>query len=59
MNIFFTFDYELFFGIKSGSVINSIIRPTKMILDSFEKYNSKATFFVDYLMILKITLIEF
>lgn len=51
--IHFTFDYELFFGVKSGSVINSIIRPTKMILDTFEKYNSKATFFVDYLMILK------
>jgi hypothetical protein len=51
--IHFTFDYELFFGSKSGSVINSIIKPTKMILDSFEKYNSKATFFIDYLMILK------
>jgi hypothetical protein len=49
-----TLDYELFFG-KSGTPQNSLLKPTKFILDTLSKINGKATFFVDtmYLNILK------
>lgn len=47
MNIFITLDYELFFYNKSGSVENSIIKPTQELLDILNPYNLKATFFVD------------
>lgn len=50
-NIIITFDYELFFGDKSGTVIKSIIQPTNDILTALEKVNGKAVFFVDYLML--------
>ncbi|WP_022941175.1 polysaccharide deacetylase family protein [Psychromonas hadalis] len=55
MNIFLTFDYELFFGKKSGSLEKSILEPTNALLDILDKHNAKATFFVDsgYLIKLK------
>lgn len=46
-NILITLDYELFFGSKSGTQENSIIYPTKRLVDILDKYNAKATFFVD------------
>ena len=49
-----TFDYELFFGTHSGSVNNSIIKPTEMIMEVMKKHKATATFFVDYLMISKL-----
>lgn len=55
-NILFTFDYELFLGSKSGSVLNCLINPTNLILETFNQFNIKnAIFFVDtvYLMRLK------
>ena len=48
-----TFDYELFFGSSSGSVYNTILKPTDLILEILEKNNATATFFVDYLMLQK------
>lgn len=42
-----TFDYELFLGTKSGTVQNSIIKPTNEIIKLLKKYNAKAIFFVD------------
>jgi hypothetical protein len=49
-----TLDYELFFG-KSGTALNSLLKPTKYLLDVLDKINGKATFFVDtmYLMLLR------
>lgn len=47
-NILFTFDYELFLGEKSGSVQNCLIKPTKLLLDVFSRYDvSNLVFFVD------------
>jgi len=55
MNIFITLDYELFFAEFSGSVENSIIRPTQKIVEIADKMMIKICFFVDagYLVRLK------
>jgi hypothetical protein len=53
-NILLTFDYELFFGSKSGSPIKCLIEPTDRLLDSFKKYNITATFFIDILYYIKL-----
>lgn len=55
MNIFITLDYELFFGIKSGSVEKCIIEPTQALLDIVESHGIKFTCFVDsgYLLALE------
>jgi hypothetical protein len=49
-----TLDYELFLK-KSGTALNSLLKPTKCLLDTLAKINGKATFFVDtmYLLLLK------
>lgn len=49
--IILSYDYELFFGDRSGTVIKTLIEPTNLLLAQFEESNLKATFFVDYLMI--------
>jgi hypothetical protein len=46
-DILLTFDYELFLGKKSGSVINCMIRPTNDLLVILRKHNAKAIFFID------------
>lgn len=43
-----TFDYELFFG-KSGTLYNSIIKPTNELIKVFDTFGIKATFFIDVL----------
>lgn len=48
--IIISFDYELFFGEQSGTVLKTLIEPTKMLLDSLDVVNAKGNFFVDYLM---------
>ncbi len=55
MNIYITLDYELFFGTRSGTVQNCILKPTNELLNVVEKYDSKCIFFVDtgYLLKLK------
>jgi hypothetical protein len=55
VNIFITLDYELFFADFSGSVENSITRPTYRLLDIVDKFMIKLCFFVDagYLVRLK------
>jgi peptidoglycan/xylan/chitin deacetylase (PgdA/CDA1 family) len=47
MNVFLTLDYELYFGLQSGSVEHCIIRPTEALLKILDVHNAKATFFVD------------
>ncbi len=58
MNIYITFDYELFHGIKSGSVEHSLIEPTNRIEEILNKYNVKGTFFVDTTYICKLNKIK-
>lgn len=45
-----SFDYELFFGDRSGTVENTLINTTNKILDALDKCHLKGNFFVDYLM---------
>lgn len=54
MNILLTLDYEIFFGKNTGSIERSIILPTNILLDVLNKYNIKASFFVDSGYILKL-----
>jgi peptidoglycan/xylan/chitin deacetylase (PgdA/CDA1 family) len=55
-DICITLDYELCLGNKTGSVVNSLILPTDELTKIFDKYNVKATIFVDssYLFALSI-----
>lgn len=47
-NIFFSFDYELFLGKKSGTVMNCMLKPTSLLIEILEKHNIKGIFFVDF-----------
>lgn len=42
-----TLDYELFFGKNSGSINECIIDPTQRIIEILNKWDIKASFFVD------------
>jgi len=55
MKTIITFDYELFFGKKSGTLENCILRPTEELIKLGKKYNVNFVFFVDsgYLIKLK------
>ena len=46
MNIYLTFDYELYFG-TTGTAANCILQPTDMLLEIAEKHNVKLVQFVD------------
>jgi hypothetical protein len=47
MNIFLTFDYELFFGTHTGSVEKCMLNPTNDLLRLAKDYQIPMTFFVD------------
>ena len=47
MNVLLTFDYELFFGSRSGTVQNCLIRPTERLMRLSDQYDVKMTFFLD------------
>ena len=47
MNIYLTYDYELFFGSETGSAKNCIIKPTEELRKVASKTGAKFTFFVD------------
>ena len=53
-NILLTFDYELFFGPKTGTIDNCMIKPTYKLLNLFKTYDIKGTFFVDILFLIKL-----
>ena len=54
MNVYFTFDYELFFGSNSGTVQNCILKPTYELIKIAEKHNVKFVFFVDSGFLIKL-----
>ena len=54
MNIYITFDYELFFGNSSGSAENCIIKPTEELIKIADRYGVKFVFFVDSGYLLKL-----
>ncbi|MCB0482441.1 MAG: hypothetical protein KDC83_13515 [Flavobacteriales bacterium] len=45
--ILFTFDYELFLGAKSGSVLKCLIEPTEKVINVLNTYSFLGIFFVD------------
>lgn len=49
--IVLSYDYELFFGDISGTVQNTLIKPTNLLLEQLDSLGFKANFFVDYLML--------
>lgn len=50
-SVVLSFDYELFFGVRSGTVLNSLITPTSKIMEAMESVGLRGNFFVDVLMI--------
>lgn len=40
-----SFDYELFFGDKSGTVQKTLIEPTNIMLNVLDEVGAQATFF--------------
>lgn len=48
--VILSYDYELFFGERSGTVQKSLIEPTNSILDAMDKVGFKGNFFIDVLM---------
>ena len=49
--VILSYDYELFFGDKSGTVQKTLIEPTNAILDAMDSVNMKGNFFVDWQML--------
>jgi len=49
--VILSFDYELFFGDKSGTVRRSIVEPTNQLLNAMEDVGLVGNFFVDWLML--------
>lgn len=47
MNIYLTFDYELYFGNKTGSVSRCITEPTRLLMEVAEKHQIRLCQFVD------------
>ena len=47
MNVYITYDYELYFGEPTGSVEKCIIEPTNLITDIANRTGIKMVFFID------------
>ena len=54
MNIFITFDYEIYFGENTGTVGKCIIEPTNELIKISNKHQVKFSFFVDCGFIIKL-----
>lgn len=54
MKIYLTFDYELYFGERTGSVENCIINPTNLLKEVADKHHIKLVKFVDVGFILRL-----
>src|SRR4051812_20450394 len=55
-NVLFTFDYELFLGLRSGTVEKCLLQPTDHILRILQKYKiENAVFFVDTVYLYKLS----
>jgi hypothetical protein len=47
MQVFLTFDYELYFGARTGSLQKCILEPTQLLLDIAKRQNIRLCMFVD------------
>lgn len=50
-NVILSFDYELFFGDRSGTVLKTLIEPTRHLLNTMDSVGFKGNFFVDWQML--------
>jgi hypothetical protein len=46
-SILLTYDYELFLGVDSGDIYNTLINPTNKILKMLKRHDSNGLFFID------------
>lgn len=53
-NVIFSFDYELYLGLKSGSVEKCVIAPTAEMLGILKEHGAKGIFFVDTTWLLRL-----
>ncbi len=53
-NIFFTFDYEVFFGSRTGTTEKCLLEPTRKLIRLAAKHQAKFTFFVDVLYLMRL-----
>jgi hypothetical protein len=54
MNIYLTFDYELYFGERTGTAKNCILHPTQLLKEVADKHGIKIVQFVDVGYIIKL-----
>jgi hypothetical protein len=54
MNIYLTFDYELYFGERTGTAKHCILNPTQLLKEVADKHNIKLVQFVDVGYIIKL-----
>lgn len=54
IDFYITLDYELYNGLKSGTVQNCLITPTYELLRVLDKYKIRAVFFVDACFLLRL-----
>jgi hypothetical protein len=54
MNIYLTFDYELYFGERTGTAKNCILHPTQLLKEVADKHGVKLVQFVDIGYIIKL-----
>ena len=54
MEIFFTFDYELFFGARSGSAEKCLLEPTEELQEISERTGARYTYFIDVGYLIKL-----
>lgn len=54
MNIFLTYDYELFFGETTGSADKCMLEPSRRLIEISDKYNVPLTFFIDIGYLIKL-----
>ena len=54
MNIYLTFDYELYFGERTGTAKHCILNPTQLLKEVADKHNVKLVQFVDVGYIIKL-----
>lgn len=54
MNIFLTYDYELFFGAATGSVEKCMLEPTNALQKIADRFSISMTFFVDIGYLIKL-----
>lgn len=52
--IILSYDYELFFGERSGTIKKTLIEPTNHLLEGMRMHKLVGNFFVDYLMLKKL-----